>query len=113
MADVFFERQYRTPFSEGYVLLEGENKIGRVELHFTQTMVYCTLIVERELEEDELLDLIQQVDDDLVLSAGVAREDFVVSVYQGRDLGTFEDDYFGETDENGHTEREWPPRPRG
>src|SRR5262249_849974 len=77
VADIYFERQYRTPFSEGYVLLEGENKVGRVDLHFTQTIVYCTLIVERDFEEDDLLDLIQQVDDDLVLSAGVPREDFV------------------------------------
>ncbi len=111
MADVFFERQYRTPYSEGYVLLEEDTKIGRVDLHFTQSIVYCTLIVERDFEEDELLDLIQQVDDDLVLSAGVVREDFVVSVYQGRDLGTFEDDYFGESEENGQSERDWPPRP--
>lgn len=113
MADIFFERQYRTPYSEGYILLEEDNKVGRVELHFTQTLVHCTLIVERELEEDDLLDLIQQIDDDLVLSAGVAREDFIVAVYQGRDLGTFEDDYFGDPDENGHTDRDWPPRPPG
>ncbi len=99
MERVRFERQYRTPYSEGYLMLEEEERLGRLELHFTPSIVYCTLIVERELGEDDILDLIQQADDELVLSADVVREDFVVSVYQGTDLGTYSDDYFAAEDE--------------
>ncbi len=99
MERVRFERQYRTPYSEGYLMLDDEDKIGRIELHFTPSVVYCTLIVERDLEEDDVLDIIQQADDELVLSADVVREDFVVSVYRGTDIGTYSDDYFA-NDEN-------------
>lgn len=100
MDDVRFERQYRTTHSEGYLIFEGSDRLGRVELHFTPTVVYGTLVVERELEEDDVLDLIEQADDELVLTADVPREDFVVSVYQGRDLGTYSDEYFEEDDDD-------------
>ncbi len=96
---VQFERQYRTPYSEGYLLTDNDNTVGRLELHYAQTVVYCTLIVEEEMEEDDLLDLIQKADDELVTSAQVPREDFVVTVYQGKDLGVYSDDYFAEDDE--------------
>ena len=103
MEEARFERQYRTPYSEGYLIFEGGDRLGRLDLHYTPTVVYATLVVERELDEDEILDLIEQADDELVLTADVPREDFVVSVYQGRDLGTYSDEYFeeDETEENG------------
>ncbi len=102
MDDVRFERQYRTTHSEGYLVFEGGDRLGRIELHFTPTVVYGTLVVEREMDEDEVLDLIEQADDELVLTADVPREDFVVSVYQGRDLGTYSDEYFEEDEQNGN-----------
>ena len=103
MDEARFERQYRTTHSEGYLIFEGGERLGRLDLHYTPTVVYATLVVERELDEDEILDLIEQADDDLVLTADVPREDFVVQVYQGRDLGTYSDEYFeeDETEENG------------
>jgi hypothetical protein len=100
-----FERQYRTPNSEGYVLTEDGNTVGRLELHYTPSVVYCTLIVEEEVEEEALLDLIQKVDDELVTSAQVPREDFVVTVYHGKDLGVYSDDYFAEDEEEEDDER--------
>ena len=104
MDDVRFERQYRTAHSEGYLVFEGGDRLGRIELHFTPTVVYGTLVVEREMEEDDVLDLIEQADDELVLTADVPREDFVVSVYQGRDLGTYSDEYFEEDEEENNHE---------
>lgn len=104
MPTVHFERQYRTPYSEGYFLIEGESRLGKIDLHFTPTVVYATMIVEREIEEDDLLDLIEQADDDLVLSADVARDDFIVSVFQGKDLGVYSDEYFEEAEEDEDTE---------
>ncbi len=96
---VHFERQYRTPYSEGYLLTDDGNTIGRLELHYTPSVVYGTVIVEEEVEEEDLLDLIQKVDDELVTSAQVPREDFVVTVYQGKDMGVYSDDYFAEEEE--------------
>lgn len=100
MPDVHFERQYRTPYSEGYFIMEEQGRLGKIDLHFTPTVVYATMIVEREMAEDELLDLIEQADDELVLSADVARDDFLVSVFQGKDLGVYSDEYFEEAEED-------------
>ncbi len=93
---VTFERQYRTPHSEGYHLLAGETRIGHVDLHFTQTNVYATLILEAQLSESQVLDLIERIDESLVLSAETPREDLLVTVYQGRQAGLYSDVYLEE-----------------
>lgn len=99
MDDLRFERQYRTPQSEGYLMFDGGDRLGRIELHFTPSVVYGTMVIERELEEEEVLDIIEQADDELVMTADVPRDDFIVTVYQGRDAGTYSDDYFEDDDE--------------
>ncbi len=99
MNNVRFERQYRTPHSEGYLMFEGGERLGRLDLHFTPSVVYGTMVVERELTEEDILDLIEQADDELVMTADVPRDDFIVAVYQGRDIGTYSDDYFEEEEE--------------
>jgi len=99
MEPVTFERQFRTPSSEGYYVTQGEERIGRVDLHFASDVVYATLVVEVEVDEDDVQDLIEQVDEELVLSADVPREDFLVTVYRGKDLGFYSDDFFGEEEE--------------
>ncbi|TAK24719.1 MAG: hypothetical protein EPO26_05770 [Chloroflexota bacterium] len=98
--DLRFERQYRTANSEGYLMFDGADRLGRVELHFTHSVVYGTMVVEREMPEEEILDVIEQADDELVMTADVPRDDFIVSVFQGRDVGTFSDDYFEDDDED-------------
>ncbi|MBV9019821.1 MAG: hypothetical protein JO125_11255 [Chloroflexi bacterium] len=105
MDDIHFDRHFRTPYSEGYYIMQGtslqrNNRLGTVDLHFTTTAVHGTLILERELEETELTKLIEQIDEDLVLSADMPREDFLVSVYVGRDVGFYSDEYFAEENDN-------------
>ena len=54
-------------------------------------MVYGLLILEREHSEEETLALLEKIDDDLVWSADLPRDDFVVTVYQGRELAVYSD----------------------
>jgi len=101
MDDIRFERHFRTPYSESYYILQGSslqsnNRLGTVDIHFTTTAVHGTLILERELEETDLTKLIEQIDEDLVLSADMPRDDFLVSVYIGRDVGFYSDEYFAD-----------------
>ena len=91
-----FERQYRTATSEGYHVFGGDVRVGHIDLHFTLSSVYATLVLEVDLAEEAMLDLIDRIDDSLVLSAEVPREDFVVSVYRGRAAGLFTDDFLEE-----------------
>lgn len=99
MDELRFEREYRTPHSEAYLLLEGDNRLGRIDLHFTGESVFATLVVEREMSEAEIQDLIEVIDDELVTSAQVPRDDFVVAVYQGKEVGVYSDDYTEEDEE--------------
>src|SRR5579875_873280 len=101
MEDIRFERHFRTPYSESYYIMQGSslqsnNRLGTVDIHFTTTTVHGTLILERELEETDLTKLIEQIDEDLVLSADMPRDDFLVSVYVGKDVGFYSDEYFAE-----------------
>jgi hypothetical protein len=101
MEDIRFERHFRTPYSESYYIMQGtsmqsNNRLGTIDIHFTTTAVHGTLILERELEETELTKLIEQIDEDLVLSADMPRDDFLVSVYIGRDVGFYSDEYFAD-----------------
>src|SRR5438270_13646446 len=101
MDDIRFERHFRTPYSESYYIMQGSslqsnNRLGTVDIHFTTTAVHGTLILERELEETDLTKLIEQIDEDLVLSADMPRDDFLVSVYVGKDVGVYSDEYFAE-----------------
>ncbi|HEX9058437.1 MAG TPA: hypothetical protein VF818_12990 [Ktedonobacterales bacterium] len=93
MEDVRFDRHFRTPYSEGYHMMQGRTRLGTVDLHFTSTTVHCTLILEQELSKADLAKLIEEIDEDLVLSADTARDDFLVSVYQGKEVGFFSDAY--------------------
>ena len=99
MDDIHFERQFRTPYSEGYYITEGSERLGSVDIHFTTTTVHGTLILERELEESAITKLIEQIDEELVLSSEMPRDDFMVSVYVGRDVGFYSDDFFGDDDD--------------
>jgi hypothetical protein len=99
MEDVRFDRQFRTPSSEGYHLMLGAVRVGTVDLHFTSTTVHCTLVVERDLARDDLAKLIEQIDEDLVLSADTPRDDFLVSVYRGSEVGFYNDSMHADQDE--------------
>ena len=88
--DLRYDRVCRTTLSEAYLISQGEEPMARVDLHFTQNgTVYGLLVIERELDEDDLQDLIDQIDNDLVMSADLPRDDFLVTVYHGREVGTF------------------------
>jgi hypothetical protein len=93
---IVFERQYRTPYSEGYHILAGETRLGHLDLHFTHSSVYATLVLEITLAEAQVLELIERIDESLVLSAEVERDDLLVTVFQGRQSGFYSDDYLDE-----------------
>ena len=89
--DLRYDRVCRTPQSEAYLLSEGESPLGRVDLHFGTSVVHALLVVEREMDEHEMRGLVQRLDDDLVWTADQAREDFLVTVYRGTEVGVISD----------------------
>ena len=101
MPDYYFERDCRTPNSESYTVLVDEQPLGRVDLHFTSSIVQATLCVLESLTQEEIQELIDTIDDELVNVPGVIREEFIVHVYQGREMGVYTDNGFGEDGNEG------------
>ena len=79
-----FERVCRTASSEAYLIVDGDEVVGRVDLHYTTSVVYGVLIAERDLDADEMTELRTEIDDELVLTADVPRDDFLLAVYRGQ-----------------------------
>jgi len=97
-----YDRICRTTHSEAYLLSEAEQPLGRVDLHFGSSVTHAVLVVEREMSEEEMRSLVQRIDDDLVWTADQPRDDFLVTVYRGTEIGVVSDheDEDGEADDD-------------
>jgi len=97
VANFTFEREVRTPYSEAYTIQEGDRQVGRVDIHFADDMVHVAVAVDESLTQEAIQEIIDTIDEDLVDAVGIAREGFVVHVFQGRETGVFSDNNgFGE-----------------
>ncbi len=97
-----FERECRTPYSEVYTIFDDEQPQGRFDVHFSGNLIHATLCVSERYTTDEIQDIIEDLDDEVLDAIGLAREDFIVHVHQGREIGIFS--------HNEYTE-ELPPAP--
>lgn len=100
MSEYHFERECRTPQSECYIIENAEDEIGRVDIHYTPTMAYATLCVSERLTEEDVREIVGEIDERLVLTTDPFREDFVVTVWAGRESAVYSDeDFEGEEEE--------------
>jgi hypothetical protein len=114
MSGFQFERECRTLQSESFIVELDEEEVGRADIHFSPSVVYATLCVAESLSEEDVRELISEIDERLVLTTDPFREDFVVTVWTGKETGVFSDeDFEGEEGEdeddedegNGHRRR--------
>jgi predicted AlkP superfamily phosphohydrolase/phosphomutase len=101
-----FERQVRTEASEIFIVYGGARRIGRADLHYARFEVHATLVLEVELTDDEVQQLIDQMDEELVQTHDPEREDFLVTVYRGEELGFYSDEYDSDEDEDDEEDEE-------
>lgn len=96
MGEYGFERECRTPYSEVYTIVEddAEEPIGRLDLHITSAAIHATLCVDESLTQEAIHDLIEAIEEELVDVVGVSREEFIIHVHQGRDVGVFSNNEF-------------------
>jgi hypothetical protein len=89
-----YHRQARTPYSEQYQLMDGADRLGSLDLHFGASDVSATLVLERELSDEDLARLIEQIDEDVVVPADMPRdrEDFLVRVFVGHEVGLYSEE---------------------
>ena len=89
MSSFDFERECRTPNSECYTILENDTSVGRVDIHYADSVIHATLNVVESLTTEEIQQLIDTIDEELMDSVGIVRQEIIVHVHQGRDLGVF------------------------
>ncbi|MCH8902195.1 MAG: hypothetical protein IIC88_07830 [Chloroflexi bacterium] len=104
MPNFQFERQARTPYSEAFIIRSGEDDAGRVDIHYGSEVVTATLCLAENATEDDIQELIGEIDERLVMTAEPFRDDFVVTVWLGREAGVYSEDIDDETEGNGHQE---------
>jgi hypothetical protein len=109
MSEYRFTREARTPQSEVYTIDDGEHALGRVDLHFTSSATHATLAIHHSLDEERLHALLEAIDDEIVTSADPYREDLVVTVWRGEELGVFADDS-GLDDEDDEDDEDGEPK---
>ena len=101
MPDYYFERECRTPSSEAYNILEDEVAIGRLDIHFSLTVVHATLCIAESLTREMIEELVQTIDEELLNAVGINREEFIVHVHQGQDIGVYTNHDFSTNGEKG------------
>ena len=89
MAKYTFERETRTPQSETFIIEADGDEVGRVDLHYSGTSCYATLNVPAEFDDDAIEELIGEIDERLVMSWEPLRDDFIVTVWAGHEVGVF------------------------
>ena len=97
---ISFERECRTPHSESYTVLEEGGIVGRIDLHYQGANVYGTLCTTADANEERIQELIDAADEQLVMTADPYREDLVVTVWRGEEVGVFAADSDDEDDDD-------------
>ena len=100
MPSFSFERETRTPQSEVFVIEADGDEVGRVDLHYAGSTAYATLCVPADFDDDAIEELIGEIDERLVMSWDPLRDDFIVTVWSGREVGVFSESGEDEEDED-------------
>lgn len=89
MTKFYFQREARTSYSECYLVLENEDNVGRLDIHYSNPVIHVTLNVNESLTQDRIQTLVNTMDEELLDSVGITRQELIIHVHQGRDLGVF------------------------
>jgi hypothetical protein len=100
MPNFHFERETRTPQSEVYVIEADGEEIARLDLHFSGSTCYATLCVPSDFDDDDIEALIGEIDERIVMSWDPLRDDFIVTVWSGREIGVFSESGDDEDEDN-------------
>jgi hypothetical protein len=94
-------RLVRTQTSEIYLIWEDERRIGQLDLHFAHDTIHATLMLETDLPIEQEEGLVAQIDDDIVHAylPSFDREDFLITVFRGEEIGQYNDSSGGGIDD--------------
>lgn len=84
-----FTRLARTVASESYVIFNSKGRVGHLDIHI-QSAVHGNLVIEQNLKEEVIEALITEIDQ-TVVSGIEPREDFIFTVFKGKEVGYYSD----------------------
>jgi hypothetical protein len=95
-------RLVRTTSSEIYIIWEGEERVGQLDLHYARDTIQGTLILERILSISSEKDLLEQIDQDVVTSylPIFERDNLLITIYRGEEINTYMDPHATLEDED-------------
>ena len=82
-----FFRIIRTKASEAYGILdENDDVIGRFDLHYADDgRIDALIVVQKDMSQEEQLELVQKIDLDLVENAEVNDDNFNITFFNATD----------------------------
>jgi hypothetical protein len=88
-----FVRDVRTEASEIFTVLEEDEELGRLDVHYGPDTAYASLFLFRVVGEERIRDLIAAIDKQIVSSVlpPYDRLDFLTTVFHGQSIGTYGD----------------------
>jgi hypothetical protein len=126
-----YEREVRTANSEAFLILDGENAVGRIDTHFLPGIAHIAIAIDQSLTSDQIEEIIAiaidqsltsdqieeiiaDIDADMLNTVGSERESHLYHVFQGTEIRVFSDDGEGDYSGNGNGHGHGPlPPPAG
>ncbi len=109
-----YEREVRTANSEAFLILDGENAVGRIDTHFLPGIAHIAIAIDQSLTPEQIEEIIADIDADMLNTVGSERESHLYHVFQGTEIRVFSDDDEGDYSGNGNGHGHGPlPPPAG
>ena len=89
MARFSFRRETHTPHSDCWTVLEAGAVVGRLDIHYAGVAVHATLNISVDMAPDAVKILLGDIDTELLDAVGIVRQNTIVHVHQGHDLGVY------------------------
>ncbi len=109
-----YEREVRTAQSEAYLILDGDNTVGRIDTHYLPGVAHIAIAVDQSVTAEQIEEIISDIDADMLNTVGSDRDSHLYHVFQGTEIRVFSDDGQDEYDGNGNGRGHGPlPPPSG
>ena len=69
-----YEREVRTANSEAFLILDGEDVVGRIDTHFLPGAAHVSIAVEQRITPEQIEEIISDIDSDMLNTVGTERD---------------------------------------
>ena len=77
-----YEREVRTANSEAFLILDGENAVGRIDTHFLPGIAHIAIAIDQSLTSDQIEEIIADIDADMLNTVGSERNRTCITYFR-------------------------------